>query len=1229
MSKSPAIQWTDQQLAAIAARDRDVLVTASAGTGKTAVLSARCVRLLSDKKLAPDILSVLVLTFTEAAAAQMKDRIAKQLKEAYLQTRDHRLYQQLMLVPAADISTIHAFCKRLITEHFYHLDIDPAFRVMDEDEAMLLKNRTLEKTMDWAWRQPNLAGSLAELLQYRNVRDERGFLPSIIELSDDLDSIIQPQNWFTTAQRMLEPQKIKEQKTEFLKNLTVETLMHAIERTEMAIQLANHYSDKNKFQSQWHVFIKSAEQLISELKNNPKDLSEKIDECVESLPSSNKPRSLQDDNIKKQFDELSKKTKTQIKSLSQYLSSDSQFDAVAIHQTKIMLELLQQFRRLYRQAKKQLNTLDFSDLEHQSLALLSESDNPSKPSTIAKTLQQRYRFIFIDEYQDINPVQQAILSLLTAGENMFMVGDVKQSIYAFRGARPDYFLQTYHNAVNNKQPKAALPIPLQSNFRSEKRLLDFVNQVFGRIMTKSFAGIDYDKHAELLPGTDINDHTDAPCVEIHLLDKSFAPDNQDDSSNDADRSTNMGTLNASRLEAKLAAEKIQALVQSQDPKDWIYDKEIASRRPVEYRDIVVLMRSPASRANIWTEIFQLCGIPVDSQSASGFLAATEIADCLSLLKLLDNPRRDIELAAVLRSPFFNFSDSDLAKIRIFTDPKATPAFYDAVFRYQQDGSDTTLKQKLSDFFQKIAHWRKHARNAILADLIWDIFHQSGYLAYVQALPNGPQRYANLLKFHERAIQFEGFAASAGHLSLIRFIEFIEQLEQNARDWAPAKTDSSAQNTVRIMSIHKSKGLEFPVVILAELDSPFSTKDSRLDAILDEHGLLGLKVIDPDAKVKQPSILWHIATDHRQKIARQEEMRILYVAMTRAKNRLIITASGQIDRIGRDIRLTNNINKSTLPDFLLADGKSHLDWLITALGADAGLLKHFSNTEANQPYTGDIFTLHLYRQFQLVEFAEAIENLRLKKVQKPQVCKKAASAETQKQIDTLRQNFQWRYSYPDAVHIAAKQSVSDITHQADEYRRPVFTPHFERKPRILSADENTITGAQVGTATHLILSKLDVSQPVTAESISKTVKECLDDRMIDMAAARQIDINAILKFFECEPGQLLLDTNNAVHREWSFTFACPANEISDSANDEKIIIQGIIDCLVLSAKGFHVIDFKTDHITESQLPQRVESYRTQLMLYTRAAQAILKQKPLGIWLHFLAIDRPINLKEFFK
>jgi ATP-dependent helicase/nuclease subunit A len=709
------------------------------------------------------------------------------------------------------------------------------------------------------------------------------------------------------------------------------------------------------------------------------------------------------------------------------------------------------------------------------------------------------------------------------------------------------------------------------------------------------------------------------------------------------------------------------------------------------------MRSLVKKANDYVEVLRLAGVPVSCQATAGYFQATEISDILSLLKVLDNPQRDIELAAVLRSPIFNVSDTELARIKIHSNIAPPPSenlnFWNCMLQYSGTGSDAKLAARLKEILACLEDWRTLARRGSLADLIWEVYRQTNFLSFVSALPNGQARKANLLKLHDRAIQFEGFATSAGIPSLTRFVEFIEKLLETGQDWAPAEPQTSAGNAVRILSVHKSKGLEFPVVFLAELETKFNKEDVYADCLADAKYTLGLQIIDRESNSKLRSLAHQVIAEEKLKTALAEEMRILYVATTRARDRLILTASQKKAHCRNVITNGFYFDDQPISDWQLRSCQSPLQWLLlglsnqkvlhdafeTGLARDmdriTGLtsnLKTFNEISCKSCQKRDkdtggnsLFSFKLYEQTELQQLSGFVLGLKASKsrpVRLPSQGKVAKHSRSKSSrcltalLSQIKKSFGWRYQFGNAPDLPAKSSVTELTHRSDEYVQFDYSRALDRQPAALAAKPDLakpVDHRLIGTATHFVISQIDLKSPVTKESIKNTIEKLLADNAITATVAEHIEVESILAFFKGELGKIVLDNSKNVLRDWPFTFAFPASEfpftnydfrfaIHDSrttnrepqvtsderrtTSDELIVVQGIIDMLIQTPKGLVVIDFKTDDISAGQVAGRAELYRRQLDLYARAASAILKSKSVTKWLYFLRPGCGIEIKN---
>ncbi len=1197
MSQSK-VKWTIQQSRAIEEHGRSVFVSASAGTGKTAVLSGSCVSVVTNPSACPDVWSILVVTFTEMAAEEMRSRIAKQLRSEMETTSDadlrRHLRRQLILLGAADISTIHSFCKRIITEHFYEIGLDPTFSIIDADEAKLLKTEILEKTIDWAWKQNNIADALRQLLTRRKLQIADGFPATVIEISDFLDGVVSRDNWLERAKVLAEAvDPFATDIAQAQKQIVTNKLQDAIGRLEFALKVYNDQNPSGTWAAKCrNEYIKSVQQCIEQFNAGRWEFERPKVYKPTDVPQAEFIGGIVGDALD---------SVRELKNLAilnpEYLNK---FAGAIGTQTKVLVELVRRFDDSYRQAKKAINCLDFADLEHYAMRLLTAEK--SQPSQTALKLRKKYKYVFVDEYQDINDVQQAIIDMVGSPGNVFAVGDPKQSIYRWRGARPEIFIE--HLGLASVKPElgnASLRVDLNVNFRSVKPILDFANRVFGRIMTASFAGINYDESAQLKPHSQENAGAEiSPAVELHILDE--AQDNSD-ASPFSDR----------QLQAAMIARRIKQLVGT-GSSEQIIDKETKKPRPVEYRDIVILMRSLAGKSD-FIEALRLAGIPVSCDAAAGYFEATEITDMLSLLKVLDNPRRDIEFAATLRSPFFRFSDTELAKIRLH-GKKANYnfSFYDCARSFCESGSDRGLIDKLAKSFATLDEWRTVAHRGRLAELIWHIYRQTGFLSFVCALPDGPARRANLLKLHDRAIQFEGFAGNSGVPSLTRFIDFIEKLIAAGEDWSKPQPEAGTGNTVRVMSIHKSKGLEFPVVFVADLDSGFSKKDFSKDCVTDEQLTLGLKIIDTESNSRLDSLAYQVIEEQNRRKSLAEEMRILYVAMTRAMNRLILVGCKDRDSCRNILAAADAFAGQSIPSWHLETRQNHLDWILSALGSESLLHQVFQTEPPAQTTQDNLFSVQFYDQLQLNNLSALIQNYKLNTQNST-----LKTPVVKHDMVELKRSLNWQYPFGNAPALPAKRTVTQWTHRNDEFTKIDYSLAFDRKPKAVFSTKQ-IDGRDIGTATHLVMSKLDLSKPVMTEAVTQLIEKLVKDGAIIQEITSQINVESIAKFFKSNLGQIVLDKKTVVRREWPFTFAVPAAQWDESASphtsDDFIIVQGIIDLLIKTPEGLIIIDFKTDDVSADGAPKRAELYRRQLDLYAQAASIILGREVKGKWLCFL-------------
>ena len=1286
------LQLTDQQSLAVHSLDDDVLVTAAAGAGKTAVLAQRCVYLLTEAPRPCDVTELLVLTYTEAAAAQMRRRISGQLRQKVAALpQDARVRRQLALLDKAAISTVHAFCGAVLREFFYRLPLDPAFEILDADEADLLKLQVAAEVFEENYarlEQPSTTQDFSNFVQsYGSAAGDRPLVQLLISLHNFFDTLADHNTWISNWQSQLgtiaasdvnDLAVVRRQKQILQRRLdrVIAQLHHALETITIYQQL-DFYTDYINGQ-----LLRPLIQIRATLDQTAIDDSlDAINELTRFPNAPTRPRELSDNDIqpvkghidraRKNFNNLSKNYAVAPADVLR------QITATAPH-ARMLIELYENFVARYEHLKQRQNTLDFADLEHKCLALLRGEPQGAAtppPSDVARQLRDRFRYILVDEYQDISPIQEAIIQYISKAcpdalrhrerppGNLFMVGDVKQSIYAFRQADPKIFMKKYDSfapVTAAQQPSAPTTgkkrIDLNKNFRSRHGVIAAINYIFSRCMTRNFAGIAYEKSAQLVYGADFydadasgGDRSSPNSVELHLVEKNLPENHHDQSFPDA-----------SRREAAVVAHRIARMVGADQPSPRsefdILDPQTGQARPVQYRDIVILMRSMKNQAELWHEVFHQMGIPAHAELTAGYFGATEIQDMLCLLKLLDNLQQDIPLASVLRSPLVGLDESQLTAIRLHLPRQP---YHHAVCRYAEDGPQESLRTKLRRFFDLYENWRRQARRGSLAQLIWQIYRDTNLLVFVAALPNGKQRRNNLLHLHDRARQFDRF----NYQGLARFLKFIEKLREDQGDFGPAPVLTEADNVVRIMSIHKSKGLEFPVVIIAQLARDFNKTDCRQSILFDrtETSAMGLRLVDPDSRERWPTVAHQVVSDAREQQLLAEEMRILYVALTRVRERLILSATIDLDKSRAAWRPWRfNVDKP-LPEFLLSAATAPIDWLGPALAGHPDLQSFLddqtiSATIAQGAPPEARFKLTTYD-------ADCLRNLLADSREPDSKTPLPEPPRTDPAFSTdaltpgacsVIDRINWRYPLLPLIKSAARTSVTELKRPFDVIQDPDFardrplslteahppaTPvaelpdPFRQRPRFLSDQPHQPAATEKGTWTHAFLQRLSLEEPLDEPSLAVQLDALVKHGFLADQQARHIDLPSIARLFASPLGRQIVAQRRTLHREWPFTLAVPVAQVyPDAVLDnvppgESVLVRGIIDLFFQTEPGIVIVDYKTDDIPAAHCEQRSQAYATQMLLYRQAVQNILKCPVAQALIYFLnpAVTTTIPLK----
>ena len=1274
------MQYTKDQQKAIEERGRNILVAAAAGSGKTRVLVERIIRQLIEGEL--DVDALLVVTFTNAAAAEMRERIEAALEKEIAAASKHdiiaRLERQRVLLTGADICTFHSFCQRLIRQHIEAIDVDPKFRLASEQELVLLKSDTLETMLEEKYERPLEADKLPAWEEFISFMDDYGdekgdeeVKQAILRLHSFAQSQPFPEKWLE-SQQLGTGQTIAD--SPWLTAAVPEMragLMAVISQYEECAGMA--LGSDPALKAAWVPYgeliqqdltgLDAIREAFNVLESNPD--GEKWNELVRQVSKFSwlamrgkvygDLKNLYPD-VRKQFDERRDAVKKALKKFADtYLNQQAEQieeDIALNHKTAaIYAGLALDFGRALQAAKKERNILDFNDLEHFALAILcADNEGEVMPTPIALALREKYKSIMVDEYQDTNGVQEAILNLIAQENNRFTVGDVKQSIYRFRLADPYLFQAKYESFPEKPETEDNnLLITMKQNFRSRSEVLAPINFVFDQIMTKGAAEIEYDDRSKLYPGANYpaHEHTfagAAGALELDLIQQE-EQEKEDRSATEEDGED----LSGFKLEAAYIARRIGRLIERGY---MVLDKDSNTYRSLAYRDIAVLMRAVSGKANILLEALRKNSVPAYADVDGGYFEAPEVRLILALLTVIDNVRQDIPLAAVLASPIGGFSMTDLTKIRLAS---ATGDLYDGLLA--SFSLDSKLPKKLAArtaaFQEELARWREFSISHSVPELIWLLYRETGYYDYVGGLKGGLLRQANLRMLADRAAEFE----RSNYRGLFRFLRFIENLQKRDTDLAVARTLGASENVVRIMSIHRSKGLEFPVVIVADMAKKFNLRDAQGTFLLHKELGIGVRLAQRSQAGRQiyKSLPWQSVAAKIRAESKAEEMRILYVAMTRAREKLILTgvlpakntekkAKGYCRYVGRD--------EAQLPDFAIAKADSYLDWVAAALcrhsaaaplwelagiSAAGGLEKQLepeAQVKINLCPAADVTDgkEEEHKQDALLQAAATLSPM--------------PSSPNKDRVEAM---LGWQYADRGLAHVPAKLTVTEIkrrfaeSHAWDEEvpnaRQLIVMNEDEEleaapaeepaaadtakvdeadwpRPRFMQEQAKTLSAMERGTIMHTVMQRLDFAGDISFQGIKKQVANMEAKGILPEGAGKVVYIKGIQGFFTSEIGKLV-QSAPYVYRELPFSRMLKAKDFYPEVQEETELVftQGVIDLLVETADGkLILIDYKTDRLVD---PARIRRrYQIQLDMYKNAVEAILRRKVDKSYLYLL-------------
>ncbi|WP_337372532.1 helicase-exonuclease AddAB subunit AddA [Megasphaera sp.] len=1209
--------WTNEQQAAIDSRGQTLLLSAAAGSGKTAVLVERIIRRLLDKEYPIDITELLVVTFTKAAAAEMRDRIGTALMKALSETKDPRVERQLALLPSAQISTLHAFCQHVIRKYFYTIDLDPAFSIAGEEELNLLRRQVLEDVFLSYYEDDEKASILYPLADmFGSDRGDDILMDTVSRMYTYARSLAWPEHWLKEAARAYDvaPDAVID---DMVWAGPIKDAVRRIleEDARLYDGVLYHLRQREAFAPACDTFV--AEQAALRQAAQARSWND-LSRFVRAIdfPRLKSLRKLSDDDkavwerCKKVRDDVKKDVIKTLQAVYFSATPEEWLDGMRAMKPIMdgLVTLTLDFAKAYGAAKKEKGWIDFSDLEHFCLQILLAPDASPEhpvPSAAAEELRSQYEEVFIDEYQDTNGVQELITRLVSGEDNRFMVGDIKQSIYRFRLADPTLFLEKYHSFSRDEKAVQRC-IDLGRNFRSVPVVLDAVNAVFSRAMTAEAAGMDYGEREKLYAGRQAPDDErwiGGP-VEVDIV--PTPSDEEDD-----DGST------AFEKECRFIAGRIGELLAS----GRMAARKDGTLEPLSYRHIVVLLRSMAGKADVLIQALQEGGIPSYAEQSGGYFAAVEVQVMLALLRCIDNPEQDLAMAAVLRSPLVGLDETALAGVRLAGDGtlwQNLPAFVASL----PDGVDE--KEDLQQFMAAFDSWRTYSRRHGVAELLQRLYDDTAYVDFVGAMPGGDVRQANLKALYDRARQYE----EAGFRGLFRYLQLMDKMKEDGLDLAPAKVVSEKEDVVRIMSIHKSKGLEFPVVFVADMGKAFNRRDTQ-DQILFHNRLgIGLKQYDPEWRMSYPTLIWSgIAAQLRWEGTAEEE-RILYVAMTRARDQLILTGhSSHIDRDWQ--RWTSRLNP--------AQAKSYFDWVMPAALAPFGAKADADYARPGAAWQDAIWQVRIARAVPAgtVEEGAYDGEPRLEALRRGDLTGTPVPSWLDEQLS-------WQYAYPQAVRTAAKFSVSEVKRRYQELHSdelqdeaalsvpaaaviptaPGEDDAFAALPPWLAGEEAAVSGAQRGTALHKALQYITPAADQTTATLRREIDAFVRQGLLSREEAKLVYVPVLAAFCQSDIGRRMAESPE-LHREYPFTVLLAGGDpLPETETGEQILIQGVIDCLFREDDAWILVDYKSDRLETADAFR--SRYAVQLALYKRAVEQITHRPVEETYIYSLHLQQEIRL-----
>lgn len=1248
--------WTEEQKRAIETRGCNLLVAAAAGSGKTAVLVERIIKMITDEKAPIDIDRLLVVTFTNAAAAEMRERIGRAI-ELELDNRKEAvgLQRQLTLLNKASITTIHSFCLNVIRNNFHKLNIDPAFRVSDETENILLKSEAIEELLEEKYEasEKDNKSFLSLVESYSSNSNDSAIGELILELYNFSMSMPWPEEFLKISYEKFNVDEnfnfdeslwsnfIVENITEKIKG-AVRNLRRALSIIEEDELLHLSYFENFNIDLNKLIEIESLQHSYSNYKENIVGLS--FDRLKPMKKGGDKEKA---EVVKKIRDDI-KKNMTKIIEEYFYFDNDEIKEELKdlYPLMKTLSTLVIDFKKIYDEKKRKRGIIDFNDIEHFALELLCKIDDKNNitPSEIALDLRKKFEEVLIDEYQDSNYVQEAIMSMVSRKDsdvpNLFMVGDIKQSIYRFRQAKPELFLEKYdrYSDIEGLDRK----ILLFKNFRSRKEVLDGTNFIMKSIMSKDMGELEYDEVEKLNLGANYKECGNEEsilggAVEVNIINQDistegFNEENSEEVNNLDSLEESLEELDSLGAEARFVGKRIIELLfpDSEGKIQKVLDKKTGEYRNVEYKDIVILLRGTKAATPAFIEEFKRLNIPIYADNNSGYFDNVEILIILALLSLIDNPLQDIPVAALMRSPIGGFNSEDLIKVRTINK---SDYFYNSLKNCavkEEIEISEELRSKCKSFTSKIEGYREKSLHCTLVELLWFLYTDTGYYSFIGALSQGEQRQANLRMLLYRAKTFE----KTSYKGLFNFINFINKLKQSTGDMGSAKLLGENDNVVRIMSIHKSKGLEFPIVFLSCTGKGFNLMDLNGKILFHHHLGFGPQYVNYIKRFSHDTVFKQCIKNKIRIENLSEEMRILYVAMTRAKEKLIIT--GSVKKIDSSMKKWSEAlyeEEFKFSKDLISKGKSYLDWICFSI------MRHSEVKTIRENLSSDIIGGKTYSDSSKwkVNFHNK-EDIKVFSVDEPDEVSidekknkinnkilEFLNSKDEELYNEIDKRLTYKYPYEEINMIPASISVSEVKRRVleEENSENIFYKPELKKPRFLEG-KKSLSPSERGTALHTVMQHINLSIGSSYDSIKSEIEEMEKNYIISKDEKKSISINKVLEFLKSPLGKRFVNSENKF-RETPFQIKVPIEEIFPKyKKDGTIIVQGVIDGFFEEGNDIILIDYKSDYVDNRE--EIIEKYKVQINYYKKALEKITGKKVKEAYIYLFHNGEYYNLED---